>query len=141
MTLYHLAYASRPFGYDEGTLDAILATARGRNARDGITGTLICRDDLFVQFLEGPEPAVEAAFARIARDDRHVGVERLFSGPAGERRFAAWAMRHDPVREWMWSREAVEAGAPAGTAPEALLAVFDRVAADPHDAPPARCPV
>lgn len=140
MALYHLIYKSQPFGYDEATLGAILNTARANNARDGITGTLICRDDLFLQFLEGPEDAVEAAFDRIARDDRHIEVGRLLSGPADTRRFPEWAMRHDPVRDWMWSRADVDAGALSEARPEDLLRVFDRVASDPEDATPAVCP-
>jgi hypothetical protein len=59
--LLQLVYASRPFGFDAGTLTAILFDARRCNTRDGITGALICRDDLFLQLLEGPEAAVEAA--------------------------------------------------------------------------------
>jgi hypothetical protein len=140
MTLYHLIYNSRPFGYDEATLGAILNTARANNARDGVTGTLICRDDLFLQFLEGPEEAVEAAFGRIARDDRHIEVSRLLSGPADARRFPEWAMRHDPVRDWMWSRAEVDAGALSGASTADLLRVFDRVASDPEDAAAGTCP-
>lgn len=44
-----LIFASRLFGYDNLALKGILTTARRNNRRDGITGALICRDDLFVQ--------------------------------------------------------------------------------------------
>ena len=37
-------------------------------------GALICRDDLFLQMLEGPEAVVEAIYGRIVRDDRHLEV-------------------------------------------------------------------
>ena len=56
-----LIYASRPFGYDELTLVGILASARRNNERDGITGALICREDLFVQLLEGRRDLVTSA--------------------------------------------------------------------------------
>ena len=49
-----LIYASRPFGYDDLTLTSILMQARENNARNGITGALICREDVFLQILEGP---------------------------------------------------------------------------------------
>ena len=49
-----LIYASRPFGYDDLTLISILMQARENNARNGITGALICREDVFLQILEGP---------------------------------------------------------------------------------------
>ena len=71
-----LIYASRPFGYDELMLAGILSSARRNNSRDGITGALICREDLFVQLLEGPRDVVTAAYARILQDDRHVDVEQ-----------------------------------------------------------------
>lgn len=141
MTLYHLIYTSRPFGYDEATLGAILTTARANNARDGVTGTLICRDDLFLQFLEGPERAVTAAFDRITHDDRHLEINRLHAGSVRTRRFPGWAMRHDPVRDWMWSRAEVDAGALSGATSDNLLQMFDRVASDPEHATPRACPM
>ena len=48
-------------------LAGIPMDARRCNVRDGVTGALICRDDLFLQMLEGPEAAVEATHARIRR--------------------------------------------------------------------------
>jgi len=86
-----LIYSSRPFGYDELTLVGILASARRNNERDGITGALICRDDLFVQLLEGRRD-VTAAFSRILHDDRHVDVVNLWSGDIDTRLFPGWSM-------------------------------------------------
>ena len=56
-----------PFGYDGAMLAGILMYARRCNGRDAATGALICRDDLFLQMLEGPEAAVEATDGRIRR--------------------------------------------------------------------------
>ena len=71
-----LIYSSQPFGYDSTTLQTILNDARRCNTRDGISGALVCRHDIYVQLLEGSEEAVHAAYMRISRDDRHVGVKR-----------------------------------------------------------------
>ena len=87
-----LIYSSRPFGYDELTLVGILASARRNNERDGITGALICRDDLFVQLLEGRRDVVTAAFSRILHDDHHVDVVNLWSGDIDTRLFPGWSM-------------------------------------------------
>lgn len=46
--LMHLIYASKPFGYDDLALTNILSVARANNARDDITGSLICREDIFL---------------------------------------------------------------------------------------------
>ena len=52
--LIQLIYSSRPFGFDEATLNGILMFARRNNPREAITGALICRHDLYLQLLEGP---------------------------------------------------------------------------------------
>ena len=131
MPMIQLIYASRPFDFDEGTLVAILTVARSCNERDGITGALICRADLYLQLLEGPQDMVEAAYRRIERDRRHLDVKLLSRRGVTERLFPGWAMRNDPARSWMWTREDVRAGAiERATAPEAV-AIFERLAREP----------
>ncbi len=141
-----LIYASQPFGYDELVLAGILATARRNNARDGITGALICREDLFVQMLEGPRDVVTSAYSRILRDDRHVEVISLWSGDIEARLFPEWSMRHDPARSWMWTMEEVAKGAVGRASMQEIRGIFDRLAKEPLEAPitsslmPEKCP-
>jgi hypothetical protein len=132
MRVLQLVYASRPFGFDAAALENILAIARHRNAQDDITGALICRHDLFMQILEGPRAKVTAAFGRILRDDRHVEVSLLWCGDAAARLFSDWTMRDDAMPSWMWSREALAAGAIAGATAEESRQVFVRLAREPH---------
>lgn len=127
MSLVRLVYASHPFGFDSATLYGILTVARRNNARDGVTGALICRGDLYLQLLEGPEAAVLAAYARIGRDDRHLEVTRLIHEPAPSRLCPDWAMRDDPVRSWMWTRAEVANGAVERASRAEILGVFQRV--------------
>ncbi len=129
--LVQLIYASRPFGFDDGMLNGILISARRNNLRDDITGALICRSDIYLQLIEGPEAAIEAAFSRIARDNRHDEVRRCVKAPITQRLFPAWAMRDDPARSWMWSMSEVDDGVIARATREDLLAVFARLAAEP----------
>jgi Sensors of blue-light using FAD len=133
--LLQLVYASRPFGFDETTLTNILFDARRCNTRDGITGALICRDDLFLQLLEGPEAKVDAAYARIRADDRHIEVRQLVRRIIADdaRMFGAWAMRDDPAATWVWTRAEVDAGVPELASEEEVLAMFRRLPA--MDAP------
>lgn len=131
MSLFQVVYASRPFGYDQGLLNGILADARRCNERDGITGSLICRDDLYLQLLEGPVDVVTAAFERIARDHRHLEVRRLLAGATDARIFPDWAMRHDPARSWIWTPDQVADGVPERASAREMLAVFERIAAEP----------
>ncbi len=128
--LIQLIYSSRPFGFDDAALNGILITARRNNARDAITGALICRHDLYLQLLEGPQAAVETRYRSIARDDRHLEVVKRVSRPLTERLFPKWAMRDDPARSWMWTAKEVDLGALDRAAPADFIAVFNRLAGE-----------
>ncbi len=128
--LIQLIYSSKPFGFDEAALNGILSIARRNNPRDGITGALICRHDLYLQLLEGPQAAVEARYLSIARDDRHLDVVKRVSRPVTERMFPNWAMRDDPARSWMWTVSEIDQGALERAAPDEFIAVFTRLAAE-----------
>ncbi|WP_426167342.1 BLUF domain-containing protein [Sandarakinorhabdus sp. DWP1-3-1] len=130
MSLTQLIYWSQPFGFDDAMLDGILLQARRNNPRDGLTGALIVRADLYLQLIEGPEAAIDATFARIARDDRHLQVTKICHGPAAERLFPAWSMRDDPVKSWMWTAADVADGAVERATPAEVLAMFERLAAE-----------
>ncbi len=127
--LIQLIYSSRPFGFDEADLNGILMSARRNNPKEAITGALICRHDLYLQLLEGPEAAVEARYHKIARDDRHLEVVKRVSRPVTERMFPNWAMRDDPARSWMWTARDIQDGALDGATPAEFIAVFRRLAA------------
>ena len=131
--LVRLVYVSQPFGFDNAMLNGILSDARRNNARDGITGALICRADLYLQLLEGPPLAIQRTFARIERDNRHLEVRRLFSEAVEERMFPGWAMRDDPARSWMWTPKDVSEGAVERAPRHEVLAVFERVRAEATD--------
>jgi hypothetical protein len=129
MTVTQLIYYSQPFGFDDAMLNGILLQARRCNARDGLTGALIVRRDLYLQMLEGPEAAVTATFARIKRDDRHLAVKPLACEAVAARLFPDWTMRDDPAQSWLWDEQAVGDGALDRAGVEALRGVFARVAA------------
>jgi hypothetical protein len=109
-------------------LTDIGASARNCNERDGITGALICRGDLYLQLLEGPQELVEAAYRRIERDRRHLEVKLLSRRNVTERLFPGWAMRNDPARSWMWSQEEVNGGAVDRATGAEAVAIFERLA-------------
>lgn len=98
-TLWRVIYTSRaaprpPGQSEEAMIEAILATARRNNARNGLTGALIYQDGRFAQMLEGPPEALEELLARIARDPRHTDMEMLYTAEAESRVFAAWNMAY-----------------------------------------------
>jgi Sensors of blue-light using FAD len=128
--MLQLTYASRPFGFDDAMLAGILMDARRCNTRDGITGLLICRADLYLQLLEGPEEMVDAAYRRIAADDRHMELQLLTRRTVTGRLFPKWAMRDDPARSWVWTKAEVDAGALDRASEDDVLAVFRLIAAE-----------
>jgi hypothetical protein len=128
MAMQQLIYASRPFGYDAQGLANILATARAANARNDITGALICRSDVFLQLLEGPVQKVETLFDKISQDDRHVDVRVFVRAPVEDRLFPDWTMKHDPARSWLWTREEISQGAMDSATAREIREVFFRLA-------------
>ena len=110
MKLMQLVYCSQPFGYSLEILSAILIASRANNRKRDITGALICRSDIFLQLLEGPEQQVKSTYAAIQNDDRHINIYHLLDQNVDKRLFPAWSMKDDPVKTWMWSREEVSNG-------------------------------
>lgn len=124
MDLFRAIYTSRPFGFDDSILSGILVGARRANDRNGVTGALICRADVYLQWLEGPEAQVRNALARIERDDRHLEMKVHVAERVPERAFAEWAMLHDPAATWFWSQREIDDGALERATPEEITAFF-----------------
>ena len=70
----------------------ILAVSCRNNGRDGVSGLLYADSKRFLQALEGPVGAVEAAYARIAADPRHRAVVVLSRRTVETREFGRWEM-------------------------------------------------
>lgn len=98
--LYSLVYTSAatvPFTPDD--LEHLLRNSRTRNHDDGITGLLLYRRGRFVQFLEGPESAVQALLARIRADPRHENIRVLIDGFTPSRQLPEWTMGYETVAD------------------------------------------
>jgi hypothetical protein len=128
MAITQIIYSSQPFGFDSALLSNILLDARRCNARDGITGALVCRRDIYLQFLEGQDELVYSTLDRIRRDDRHTSIKVHLDAPAPARLFADWDMLHDPAHTWAWSEAEIDAGALDHVTPQEALAVFTAIA-------------
>ena len=127
--MFRLIYSSTPFGFDSSILSGLLIDSRENNQKFNITGSLLCRADLYLQMLEGPEELVLKTFDKIQKDDRHVNVEVLLQERHIETRlFPDWAMRDDPVESWMWSQEEVANDAVKKSSKEKILSIFEKVA-------------
>ncbi|PQM60938.1 MAG: blue light sensor protein [Rhodobacteraceae bacterium] len=125
--LKHLIYFSKPTVFDTKNIESILTTSRKNNNETDVTGALICRSDLYFQFLEGPKDSVEATFQKIKLDTRHSEIYKIKDDLTNRRLFASWAMRDDPVHTWMWTREEVKNGILTRIAPNEAFATFERL--------------
>jgi hypothetical protein len=132
MPFTQLIYSSRPFGFDDTILSQILMTARRNNANAHVTGCLICRGDLYLQLLEGPQEAVARLYDSILEDDRHLEVTLRVHRQTETRMFDGWAMRDDPAQSWLWTKDQVDAGALERADAADFLGVFQRVADETH---------
>ena len=126
--MYRMIYSSRPFGFDASILSGLLIDCRENNVKNNITGSLICRADIYLQMLEGPKKKVLELFKKIERDDRNIEVDILLEGLTEERLFPNWAMKDDPVESWMWSQEEVANGAVRDAPEEEILNIFKTLA-------------
>ena len=125
--LKHLIYFSKPTTFDDQTTKSILSVSRNNNDKSEVTGALICRSDLYFQFLEGPQLAVDETFKRIKLDTRHSQINKIKEDITNRRLFASWAMRQDPVHTWMWTREEVKSGLLTRISSMEALATFERL--------------
>ena len=128
MKLLQLVYCSQPFGYSLEILSAILVASRANNRKNDITGALICRSDIFLQLLEGPEDKILLTYDRILNDDRHLNIELLVQEPCDDRLFPTWSMKDDPAKTWFWTKDEIDAGILTSVSKNDILGVFDRIA-------------
>ena len=128
MKLMQLVYCSQPFGYSLEILSAILVASRANNSKHDITGALICRSDIFLQLLEGPEDKILLTYNRILNDDRHLDIELLVQEPCDDRLFPTWSMKDDPAKTWFWTKDEIDAGILTSVSKNDLLGVFDKIA-------------
>ena len=127
--MYRLIYSSTPFGFDSSILNGLLIDSRENNQKGDITGSLLCRADIYLQLLEGPEHNVLKTFDKIKRDDRHLEIEvHLQERDIEDRLFPDWAMKDDPVESWMWSQKEVAAGAVNKSSQEKFISIFQKIA-------------
>ncbi|MGY3087827.1 hypothetical protein ACVWYF_000853 [Hymenobacter sp. UYAg731] len=93
MPVHQLIYrsvATRLPGGEE--LARMVEQARINNYSQAITGVLFYAEGRFLQVLEGEEEPVEALYARILQDFRHIEVVKMHGAPVAERLFPNWSL-------------------------------------------------
>ncbi|WP_367846661.1 BLUF domain-containing protein [Rhodoferax sp. WC2427] len=90
LSLVYVSSARLPLG--EPALEQLLCKARDRNQQNALTGVLLYNGGNFMQYLEGPAPALQETYRRIARDPLHENVIELLLEPIAERSYSRWDM-------------------------------------------------
>ena len=106
----NLIYVSNPVGFNEKNIKNILETSNINNKKNKVTGCLIYRQDLYLQFLEGPQKELEFTYNKILSDKRHTDIHKLCENSTKRRLFTNWAMRGDPLMTSMWTNKDIKDG-------------------------------
>lgn len=94
----------------EQRLQELVAEAVQFNESADVTGTLLFDGSRFLQYLEGPEAGINAAYARILAAGSHSGIVELNRGRVGRRQFPHWRMRSVRVDELALGRSPYPTG-------------------------------
>jgi hypothetical protein len=88
-----------------------------------------------LQLLEGSLEAVNAAYMRICRDDRHAGIKKLVNRRASKRFFSNWSMLHDPAISLIWNQQQIRDGILDRIPQSEIIGMFEAIShrSDLHD--------
>lgn len=93
MSLVQLVYVSRMAMPLSGKqIEDLGARAARKNALQDLSGLLIAGSGGFIQLLEGDPIRVIRLYDKIAADERHTAVEKVFFEEASTRIFGQWSM-------------------------------------------------
>lgn len=109
--LSYFLYTSRLTpGTDVTCVGEIVKKARRSNAISGITGVLGFDGEKFVQYVEGPAPAIQKLLAAIESDPRHTNFEiKAQDESIPSRRFQEWQMGYADLEEFHFNFEGLHA--------------------------------
>ncbi|MCH2488294.1 MAG: BLUF domain-containing protein [Erythrobacter sp.] len=78
---------------DSGDVFSIIEISARNNPRRDVTGFLIYDGREFLQYVEGPQDALDTLLETLGRDTRHHSVRILHRAQSDKRLFPKWAMR------------------------------------------------
>ena len=96
MELYYIIYSSRPVRIlNDEEIEDLLSAARRENEAYGVTGMLLCFNDMYIQLIEGTKAAITQLYSNIKNDMRHTRIFTLQEGNIENRFFQDWSMGFD----------------------------------------------
>ena len=98
MSLRAIAYTSELSpGRTRAHVDALTDAAAAFNLSAGISGVLLFDGTRFLQYIEGPDAGLDAAYARIRGASSHHSLMELGRARIGRRHFPDWSMHLLPA--------------------------------------------
>jgi hypothetical protein len=97
LSLTYLSSATEPFTREQ--LEELLAQARPKNERLGVTGMMLYAGGNFIQTLEGEEDSVTDLYSTIEKDQRHREIMVMLREKVKERSFPDWSMGFEMVSD------------------------------------------
>jgi hypothetical protein len=88
--LVYISWATRPMLL--GDFVDILRHSRHNNGEHGITGILMYKNGIFLQYIEGSEDKLQGLLNKIKNDRRHQDINVLEFSSIGSRYFPSWQM-------------------------------------------------
>lgn len=136
MPLSAIVYASQAVaGLDSERLALVVEMAAAANAELAVTGVLLHDGQRFLQYIEGPDPALRQVYRRICAATSHHEMMELCRGRIDARRFPGWAMRLVPssppalrelvLSDWSALVRTRQGVAGAGTAIDRLIGLIN----------------
>ena len=122
--LKQVIYVSERTDLSEDSLTNIFDTSHKNNPEKGITGCLLIGSNSYLQFLEGPNLAVDALYSKINMDRRHKNVKKLHDQNVEEKLFSSWTMKFAPFNNLEWSNQEFDSGNFLSIKPEGAINVF-----------------
>ncbi len=93
--IYHLIYqSSATVRLDQKQLMELLKLARLKNEGAGLSGMLLYRDGLYLQYVEGLRSDVYALLNRLKNDPRHQAIRIIRESILRHRLFSDWSMAY-----------------------------------------------
>ncbi|MBK0382537.1 BLUF domain-containing protein [Pedobacter sp. SD-b] len=83
------------FKKQERGIEVLLAKAREKNKKLGITGMLLFIEGTFIQYIEGNEKDVKDLYQSIVKDKRLATIKIISEGKSEKRIFDNWDMAYD----------------------------------------------
>ena len=125
--LRQVIYVSERTDLSDDNLTNIFDTSHKNNPEKGITGCLLIGSNSYLQFLEGPNLAVEALYSKIKVDSRHKNVKKLHDRSVDKRWFSLWSMKFAPFNNLEWSNQEFDTGNFLNIKSEGAINVFHSI--------------